>query len=67
MESRRVIPAALIFTASILLIIRFTSRAGAISQEAFAIVSLVCIGAFAALLGTQQEPKSEQRSSAMDG
>jgi hypothetical protein len=67
MESRRVIPAALIFTAAILLIIRLTSNAGGISQEAFAIVILFCIGAFTALLVTQQEPKSEGRSSAMDG
>jgi hypothetical protein len=67
MESRRVIPAALIFTAAILLIIRLTSNAGGISQEAFAIVILFCIGAFAALLVTQQEPKSKERSSAMDG
>jgi hypothetical protein len=67
MESRRVIPAALIFTAAILLIIRLTSNAGGISQEAFAIVILFCIGAFAALLVTQQEPKSKGRSSAMDG
>jgi hypothetical protein len=67
MENRRVIPAALILAAAILLIVRLTKDAGGISQEVFAIVLLFCIVAFAALLVTQQEPKSEGRSSAIEG
>jgi|GEM_PF-857256 hypothetical protein len=67
MESRRLIPVALIAVVVILLIIRLIGDSGGISQEAFAIILLFCIGAFTALIVTQKDSKLDGRSSAISG
>nr|AIF08136.1 hypothetical protein [uncultured marine group II/III euryarchaeote KM3_27_D02] len=67
MESRRLIPVTLIALVAILLIIQLISESGGISQEAFAIAFLFCIGAFTTLLVTQKDLKLDGKSSAIGG